>query len=108
MTGEISLCVNTDILEEYEEKLCEYSALEVAHNVVEAIAALTTTTMQNTYVHFHLLPGDVDDNKFVDCAIASNAELIVTNDKDFNPLKEIPWPKVEIMKIQDFIKVITV
>ena len=106
MTGEISLCVNTDILEEYEEKLCEYSSQEVAHNVVEAIAALTTTTMQNTYVHFHLLPGDVDDNKFVDCAIASNAELIVTNDKDFNPLKEIPLPKVEIMKIQDFIKIL--
>lgn len=106
LTGKISLCVNTDILEEYEEKLCEYSSATVAHNVVEAIAALTTTTMQNTYVHFELLPGDADDNKFVDCAIASNAELIVTNDKDFIPLLEIPWPKVEIMKIQDFIKLI--
>ena len=62
----------------------------VFHNVVEAIAILPTTTMQSTYVHFELLPGDVDDNKFVDCAIASNAELIVTNDKDFNPLKSIP------------------
>ena len=51
MAGEISLCVNTDILEEYEEKLCEYSCAEIAHNVVEAIAALTITTMQNSYVH---------------------------------------------------------
>jgi len=107
MAGEISLCVNTDILNEYEEKLCEYANAEVAHNVVEAIAALSTTTMQNTYVHFELLPGDVDDNKFVDCAIASNAELIVTNDKDFNPLKSISWPKVEIMNIQDFIILIS-
>ena len=104
--GKISLCVNTDILEEYEEKLCEYSSAEIAHNVVEAIAALTTTTMQNTYVHFQLLPGDADDNKFVDCAVASGAELIVTNDRDFNPLKSISWPKVEIMKIQDFINLI--
>ena len=107
IAGEISLCVNTDILEEYEEKLCEYSSAEIAHNVVEAIATLTTTTMQNSYVHFRLLPGDADDNKFVDCAIASNAELIVTNDKDFNPLKTIPWSKVEIMNIQNFIKLIT-
>jgi len=106
LDGSISLCVNTDILEEYEEKLCEYSSAEVARNVVEAIAALTTTTFQNAYVHFELLPGDADDNKFVDCAIASNAELIVTNDTDFNPLKSIPWPKVEIMKIQEFIKLI--
>ena len=104
--GKISLCVNTDILEEYEEKLCEYSSAEIAHNVVEAIAALTTTTMQNTSVHFQLLPGDADDNKFVDCAVASGAELIVTNDRDFNPLKSISWPKVEIMKIQDFINLI--
>ena len=104
--GKISLCVNTDILEEYEEKLCEYSSAEIAHNVVEAIAALTTTTMQNTYVHFQLLPGDADDNKLVDCAVASGAELIGTNDRDFNPLKSISWPKVEILKIQDFINLI--
>lgn len=106
MDGLISLCVNTDILDEYEEKLAEYSSKEIAHNVVEAIATLPTTTLQNTYVHFELLPGDADDNKFVDCAIASNAELIVTNDKDFNPLKSIPWPKVEIMRIEDFVKTI--
>jgi len=107
LAGEISLCVNTDILEEYEEKLGEYASPEVAHNVVEAIVSLTTTTIQNTYVHFELLPGDADDNKFVDCAVAANAELIVTNDKDFNPLKTIQWPRVEIMTIQDFIKVIS-
>lgn len=105
--GSISLCVNTDILEEYEEKLAEYSSAEVAHNVVEAIATLPTTTMQNTYVHFELLPGDADDNKFVDCAIASSAELIVTNDKDFNPLRDIPWPKVEIMRIEKFVEIIS-
>jgi len=107
LSGEISLCVNTDILEEYEEKLGEYANPEVAHNVVKAIVSLTTTTIQNTYVHFELLPGDADDNKFVDCAVAANAELIVTNDKDFNPLKTIQWPRVEIMTIQDFIKVIS-
>jgi len=107
LSGAISLCVNTDILDEYEEKLSEYASPEVAHNVVEAIAALNTTTMQNTYVHFELLPGDADDNKFVDCAIASDAELIVTNDKDFNPLKNIEWPKIVIMTIKDFIDVIS-
>ena len=44
--------------------------------------------------------------KFVDCAVASDAEYVVTNDKHFNPLKEIPWPKVEIIKIAEFIKLI--
>ena len=102
--GKISMCVNTDILEEYEEIIAQKSTPEIAQNVVEAIANLSTTTFQNSYVHFELLPADSDDNKFVDCAVASDAEYIVTNDKHFNPLKEIPWPKVEIIKISEFIK----
>ena len=102
--GKISLCVNTDILEEYEEMIAQKSTPEIANNVVEAIVNLSTTTLQNTYVHFELLPADSDDNKFVDCAVASDAEYIVTNDKHFNPLKEIPWPKVEIIKITEFLK----
>ena len=106
LEGRICLCVNTDILEEYEEILAIKTTPEIARNIVEAIANLSTTIFQNTYVHFELLPADSDDNKFVDCAVASDAEYIVTNDKHFNPLKEIPWPKVEIIKIAEFIKLI--
>lgn len=104
LDGKISLCVNTDILEEYEEILAQKTTPDIARNVVDAIVNLTTTTMQNTYVHFEMLSADLDDNKFVDCAIASDAEYIVTNDKHFNPLREIPWPKVEIIKIAEFVK----
>ena len=50
---------------------------------------------------FQLLQ-DEDDNKFVDCAIASNASYIVTHDKDFNILKNIPFPKVRIINTEDF------
>ena len=60
--GKISLCVNTDILEEYEEMIAQKSTPEIANNVVEAIVNLSTTTLQNTYVHFELLPADSDDN----------------------------------------------
>ena len=106
LDGHICLCVNTDILEEYEEVLARKTTPEIARNIVDAIAHLSTTVFQNTYVHFELLPADSDDNKFVDCAVASDAEYIVTNDKHFNPLKTIPWPKVEIIKIVEFIKLI--
>ena len=104
LVGKISLCVNTDILVEYEEILAQKTTPDIARNVVDAIVNLTTTTMQNANVHFEMLSADLDDNKFVDCAIASDAEYIVTNDKHFNPLREIPWPKVEIIKIAEFVK----
>ena len=70
LDGKISLCVNTDILEEYEEIIGQKTTPQIAKNVVEAIARLSTTHYQETYVHFGLIEQDVDDNKFVDCAIA--------------------------------------
>ena len=104
LQGKISLCVNTEILNEYEEILEIKTNREIAHNVVEAIARLHTTRYQETYIHFGLIEQDVDDNKFVDCAIAADAEYIVTNDKHFNPLKDIPWPKVKIISLANFVK----
>ena len=96
------MCVNTEILIEYEEILTKKTTKEIAHNVVEAIARLHTTQFQETYIHFDLIEQDVDDNKFVDCAVAADAEYIVTNDSHFNVLKEIDWPKVTVLTIQEF------
>jgi putative PIN family toxin of toxin-antitoxin system len=102
LSGRIRLCVNTEILNEYEEVLSQKTTSEIAHNVVEAIARLHTTIYQEVYVHFGLIKEDVDDNKFVDCAVASDAEFIVTNDSHFNVLKNIDWPKLTIITLKEF------
>ena len=102
LAGRISLCVNTDILNEYEEILAGKTTREIAHNVVEAIARLHTTVYQEVYIHFGLIEADADDNKFVDCAVAADAEYIVTNDSHFNVLKQIDWPKLTVIAIKDF------
>ena len=102
LSGRIRLCVNTEILNEYEEVLSQKTTPEIAHNVVEAIARLHTTIYQEVYVHFGLIKEDVDDNKFVDCAVASDAEFIVTNDSHFNVLKIIDWPKLTITPLKEF------
>ena len=102
LAGRISLCVNTEILNEYEEILAEKTTREIAHNVVEAIARLHTTVYQEIYIHFGLIDTDPDDNKFVDCAVAADAEYIVTNDSHFNVLKHIDWPKLIVIAIKEF------
>ena len=43
-----------------------------------------------------------DDNKFVDIAIASNADYIITNDKHFKVLYNIPFPRVQSVTLQEF------
>lgn len=108
MGGKISLCVNTEILDEYEEILTKKTTCEIAHHVVEAIARLHTTFYQEVYIHFGLIKSDVDDNKFVDCAVAANAEYIVTNDSHFSVLKEIDWPKVMVITLREFASQIAV
>ncbi len=103
LDGKIALCVNTEILNEYEEIISQKTTPEIAHNIVETIARLSSTIFQNTYYHFNLITQDFDDNKFVDCAVASNAELIVTNDSHFSILQEIPFPKVSVIKLDEFL-----
>ena len=44
-----------------------------------------------------------DDNKFVDCAIAAEAKCIVTNDHHYDVLNTIPFPKVEVVSLVEFI-----
>jgi len=101
--GKIQLCVNTEILNEYEEILASKTTKEIARNVVEAIARLSTTYYQEVYIHFGLITADPDDNKFVDCAVAADAEYIVTNDNHFKVLKKISWPRLSVIKIKEFV-----
>ena len=103
LNGKIQLCVNTEILNEYKEILAIKTTKEIAINVVEAISRLSTTFYQEAYFHFGLITADKDDNKFVDCAIAADAEYIVTNDKHFNILKKIAWPKLSVIRIKEFV-----
>ncbi len=81
--------MNTEILNEYEEIISQKTNKEIAHNVVEAIARLHTTVYQEVYIHFGLIEKDVDDNKFVDCAVAADAEYIVTNDSHFGQRSQL-------------------
>ncbi|MBR4188192.1 MAG: putative toxin-antitoxin system toxin component, PIN family [Bacteroidaceae bacterium] len=104
LAGHVSLCVNTEILNEYEEIIARKTNADIAHNVVEAIARLHTTEFLNVYYHFRLIEADADDNKFVDCAVAANAEYIVTNDAHFDILKQIDWPKLTVTTIKEFAK----
>ena len=102
LSGKVALCVNSDILNEYEEILSEKTTREIAHNVIETIARLHTTVFQDVYYHFGLIAEDYDDNKFVDCAVAADAEFIVTNDRHFSVLRFFSWPRISIITIRAF------
>jgi uncharacterized protein len=47
---------------------------------------------------------DADDNKFVDIAISAGIIPIISEDSDFNILKTIDFPKIEVWRISQFLK----
>ena len=105
--GAYTLCVTTEILEEYEEILGRYLSPSVARLVVAAILRAPNTERVDAQFRFGLITDDPDDNKFVDCAIVANAKCIVTNDAHFDVLKTIAFPQVAVLDIDEFLMLLT-
>ena len=100
------LCVSNDILEEYEEIIASHVSPVAARIAIETILRANNVLRVDAQFRFGLIEADVDDNKFVDCAIVANADYIVTEDSHF-VLKTIPFPKIEIIRLQDFSRELT-
>lgn len=100
--------VSTEILLEYEEKLGEIFNPKVAKITLDLM-------MMNPHLH-HISPSfqtrliypDLDDNKFVACAFAANAHYLVTNDKDYKILKMTPFPKINLLKMDEFMEILKI
>ena len=81
LNQDYTLCVSTEILLEYEEKFDSFWGEEVTHNLLGTIITAENTALYNVFYFFHLVKGDVDDNKFADIYLASNADILVSNDR---------------------------
>lgn len=90
------------MIAEYEEQIASHWHIEVAANVVRSLIELSTAKLTVTYFNLKLITNDEDDNKFVDCAFASNADYIVANDKDFEILKSIRFPSIKVVNVYEF------
>src|SRR5882757_4458515 len=83
LSGRYELCVTTDILAEYAEVIERYFSLTTAEYVLEQITLNKNTVPVVRYFEWNVIEKDPDDNKFFDCAVAANADFIVSEDKHF-------------------------
>lgn len=104
--GRNQLCLTNEILQEYEEVLELRISRDFAKKIIEKILYNENTLLFDPYFKFNLIQTDPDDNKFVDCAVCADAKFIVTEDKHFQILKEIEFPKVDIITLDEIIKLI--
>ncbi|MFA5804639.1 MAG: putative toxin-antitoxin system toxin component, PIN family [Melioribacteraceae bacterium] len=99
---EYDLFITNEILLEYEEIISQKYNSSIARDVIKSLLILPNVYKASIYYKWNLIAEDTDDNKFVDCAINSNSHLLVTNDKHFQVLKNIDFPKIEVTNINDF------
>ena len=102
-----TLCLSTEILLEYEEKFDEFWGQEVTHNLLGTILTAENTSLYDIFYFFHLVQDDVDDNKFADTYLSSNADLLVSNDRKLLALNKVEFPPIRVITLEEFSKQIS-
>ncbi len=104
--GRNQLCVTTEILNEYVEILQRETTENFASIMLEVILNNPNTLFINVFYKFNLIIADPDNNKFIDCAIAAQAKYIVTEDHHYDVLRDLEFPKVDIIGLDDAMRMI--
>ena len=107
LAGEYILCVTEDILYEYQEKVIDcFHSEQLANALINILLNSKYVKRVETYFRYNLIKADVDDNKFVDCALACNAKFIVSEDAHFDELEKIEFPQVDVIGLNEFISLL--
>lgn len=91
-----TLLVSNEILTEYLEKCIQKYGSDLSNERLEFLFEFSNVELIMPYYNWNLITSDPDDNKFVDCAVSGQADFIVTHDKHFRVLENIPFPKVNM------------
>lgn len=98
--------VSNEIITEYEEQISKRLGIERTDVKFRELLNLDNIHFVDPTYNWQLIETDPDDNKFVDCAIAVNAEYLVTNDSHFNVLKGLSFPRVTVINIHEFMRIL--
>ncbi|MCF2501093.1 putative toxin-antitoxin system toxin component, PIN family [Dyadobacter chenhuakuii] len=100
------LFVTNEIISEYEEQLSIRLGKDRTDIHLVELLNLPNIHKIDSYYLWQLIEADKDDNKFVDCAIACNADFLVSNDAHYNILATVEFPKVKVIKAQVFLQML--
>ena len=98
--------VSNEILLEYDEILTATYSAKTSQLVLHQLAIAPNVIFTEPAYKWNLITEDPDDNKFSDLAISTNADYLVTNDSHFNIFKSIPFPKLNIVDLASFLKIL--
>ena len=89
--GRLELVVSNEVLLEYEETVTHLSGpsrWQAVEMFLHAVSRLHGTVLYvEPHFRFRVITADPDDDKFADCAIAAEADFILTFDRHFDVLR---------------------
>lgn len=96
------LVVSNEILTEYQEQIVMRYGIERTEASLDYLLLLSNVILKNPAYLWQLVENDKDDNKFVDCYIASQADYIISNDRHIHQIKDNEFPPVSVLRYEEF------
>lgn len=106
VNGKFQLVISNEILLEYEEVIQQKYSVATAKSFITLLNELHNVHYVHPHYQWQLITNDPDDNKYCDCAIVGQAAYIVTEDKHFDVLKNIPFPSLTAININQFLEIL--
>ena len=106
LSGRLTWAVTTEILFEYDEIMVRQGSPAKALKMRQIMQVADRLPGRLIHIspsfRFNLISRDSDDNKFVDCAIAAEADYIITSDHHFDEIVGLGY-KPQPIAPDDFI-----
>jgi putative PIN family toxin of toxin-antitoxin system len=94
-TGKITICVSKEIIHEYLEVISRFSiAMPQALNLLMILGGKSNIEFVKPSRDFSAIREDPDDNMFLDAAVESQAEYLITGDSHLLKLKTFKGIKI--------------
>ena len=106
VAGRFDLIVTNDIVLEYYEIIERKYGKTTADAFTALLTQLPNVHFIDIYYRWNLIDADPDDNKYCDCAVAGQADYIVTEDNHFSILQTIAFPPLQAIGIDYFSTII--
>ena len=103
-SGEVLIFTSSEIEDEIEKKLKTKFGLSNEESEQILIDFSTFTIPVEVSQRISVIDDDPDDDKFIECAVASQAGFVVSGDKHLLDLEE--YEGINIIKAADFLSVI--
>ena len=102
--GDISLCLSKDILEEYVDILQRVGLRkeEEIEELLSLFAKGVNIIFTTRTPEIKVVKDDPDDDKFIECAVALKAKVIITGDRALRAMGE--YMGIKILNPKEFLK----